>query len=176
MHDQLIELMTNLSEEIKGYYFQNEDLGQFGVIKENSVFLYRFPSRDYIAAFSIMTAIPNLPEVEIYMDRPNIVNIVKPYYKDETFDVTISGDDKQHGTALVDSLLSDYQFMANFKRLFKKDYRIVIKNKTISVYDYRNINGLFSDTVKVEDLIQMYNVLKELQLSIEYFIKKYNPL
>lgn len=176
MYDNIIELMTNLSKEIGGYYFENIALDQFGVIKENTVFLYRFPSRDYIAAFSIVMAMPNLPEVEIYMDRPNIVNIVKPYYKDETFDVSISGDNKQHGTALVDSLLSDYQFMANFKRLYKKDYNIIIKNKTISVYDYRNINGLFSDTVKVEDLIQMYNVLKELQLSIEYFIKKYNPL
>ena len=66
--------------------------------------------------------------------------------------------------------------MANFKRLYKKDYNIIIKNKTITIFDYKNIDGLFSDTVKVEDLIQMYNVLKELQLSIEYFIKKYNPL
>ena len=68
MYDNLIELMTNLSKEIGGYYFQNEDLGQFGVIKENVVFLYRFPSRDHIAAFSIMMAIPDLPAVEIYID------------------------------------------------------------------------------------------------------------
>ena len=66
--------------------------------------------------------------------------------------------------------------MTNFKRLFKKDYKIVLKNKTISIYDYRNINGLLSDEVKVEDLLQMYNVLNELQLSIRYFVKKYNPL
>ena len=175
MYDNLIELMTNLSKEIGGYYFQNEDLGQFGVIKENVVFLYRFPSRDHIAAFSIMMAIPDLPAVEIYMDRPNIINIEKPYYKDETFDLTIHNN-KQHGKALADILLSDYQFMTNFKRLFKKDYKIVLKNKTISIYDYRNINGLLSDEVKVEDLLQMYNVLNELQLSIRYFVKKYNPL
>ena len=66
--------------------------------------------------------------------------------------------------------------MANFKQLFKQDYKITISNQTIAIYDYRNVNGIFSDSVKVEELVQMWNVVKELQSSIEYFVKKYNPL
>ena len=85
MHDDIIKLMTSLSKEIDGYYFENNALNQFGVIKDNTVFLYRFPSRDVVAAFSIMISIPNLPNVEVYIDKPNVINFVKPYYKDETF-------------------------------------------------------------------------------------------
>ena len=175
MYDEIISLMTSLSKEIDGYYFENKALSQFGVIKDNTVFLYRFPSRDVIAAFSVMTSIPNLPPVEIYIDKPNIINFVKPYYKDETFDITLHNDIK-HSMALADYLLSDFQFMANFKQHFKQDYKITISNQTIAIYDYRNVNGIFSDSVKVEELVQMWNVVKELQSSIEYFLKKYNPL
>lgn len=176
MHDDIIKLMTSLSKEIDGYYFENKALNQFGVIKDNTVFLYRFPSRDVVAAFSIMISIPNLPNVEVYIDKPNVINFVKPYYKDETFDVTIHGNDKQHGFALADHLLSDFQFIANFKKLFKKDYKIIISNQTITIYDYMNVNGIFSDPAHTEELIQMWKVTQELQASIEYFIKKYNPL
>ena len=174
----LIELMKALAKEINGYYFQNTILKQIGVIKDDSIFLYQFVGRDVPAAFSVMTSMSKLEDVEIYMDRPNMINLKKPYYKDEIFDVSIYKTNESYGKALVDNLLSDFEFMANFKKLFKSSYKIAISKQTISITYYRPVVSTFATlgTMSKEELIQMWNITKEIQKSTDYFIRKYNPI
>lgn len=175
-YEKLIALMQSLAKEIDGHYFGNKSLNLFGVIKDDFLIQYRFPSRDHMATFSVMTPCILEDGVRIVIDRFNKISLHKRYYKNDQFDISIIGENKEYSEKLVDSLLNDFTFMANFKQLFSKDDQIDISENTLTIYVYRAIESTFASVgvMPKEELIRMINILKEMKASLEYFKRRYN--
>ena len=93
LNSEIVTLMKSVASEIEGKYIQNRKMKHFGVIKDNTVFFYRFPDRYISAGFSVINSIPALMDCDITIQKTPFIEIPKSFYKDDTFNMII-GDKK----------------------------------------------------------------------------------
>ena len=173
--DTVKELFNTLANNINGTLLTSEKFEMMKVIKDDVMVEYQFGDQDDYFMFVCATPL-NLGYRKFgfsnhkgVFDKLASVFTIGERVKSIT-DYYVYSDDNENTIKLLEAVFNDYEYKECLVNL--KNWTVEYENNTLIIYLQKNVEAIFGDKVTSEELLQIYEILKDTKKTIKFHMSR----
>ena len=173
--DTVKELFSELARNIDGTLLTSEKFEMMKVIKDDVMVEYQFGDQDDYFMFVFATPLNfgyrkfSISNHKRVLDKLASIFTIGDRVKSIS-DYYVYSDENENTIKLLEAVLNDFEYKDCLVNL--KNWTIEYENNTLIVYLQKSVEAIFGDKVTSEELIQVYEILRDTKRTIEFHMNR----